>query len=59
MPDIITVQFFEYLEDENRTRSSIAIYSRRVYVSGDFGATAARVARYLDELEIVLGVYRR
>jgi mevalonate pyrophosphate decarboxylase len=59
MPDIITVQFFEYLEDENRIRSSIAIYSRRVYVSGDFGANAARVARYLDELERVLGVYRR
>ena len=59
LPDIVTVQFFEYLEDEDRPRSSIAIYSRRVYVSGDFGANSNRVFEYIHQLESALSVYRR
>jgi len=59
LPDLVTVEFVEFNEDEDRPRSSVAIYSRRVYVSGDFGANSGRVTRYLDHLETVLGIYRR
>lgn len=59
LPDLVTVEFVEYNEDEDRPRSSLAIYSRRVYISGDFGANSRRVVRYLDELEAALGMYRR
>ena len=59
LPDLVTVQFIEYNEDDDRPRSSVAIYSRRVYVAGDFGQNSRRVIGYLDHLERVLGVYRR
>ena len=59
LPDLVTVEFVEYDEDEDIPRSSLAIYSRRVYVSGDFGANSRRVFGYLDHSESTLGIYRR
>ena len=59
LPDLVTVQFFAYNEDDDRPRSSLAIYSRRVDVAGDFGQNSQRVIGYLDHLERALGVYRR
>ena len=54
-PDIFTVQFF----DQDNFRSTLAVYSRGIYGSGDFGANANRVIRFMDGLEEVLNVYRR
>lgn len=54
-PDIFTVQFY----DEGNFRSTLAIYSRAIYGSGDFGVNSARVIRFMDGLEETLNVYRR
>ena len=59
LPDLITVQFIADDSDDDLPRSTLALYSRRVYVSGDFGANSGRVAGYLDDLESSLGIYRR
>lgn len=60
LPDLFTVQFMLPPEaNENNPRSTMIFYSRRVYVSGDFGANSARVIRFLDQIEAVLGIYRR
>ena len=60
LPDLFTVQFIIPPEaDENFPRSTMILYSRRVYASGDFGVNSARVIRFLDQLEATLGIYRR
>lgn len=59
MPDLVTVQFIADEADEDRPRATLALYSRRVYVAGDFGANSSRVAGYLTALEASLGIYRR
>ena len=55
LPDVLTVQFF----DEGNFRSTLAIYSRGVYGSGDFGSNSSRVYRFVNGLEETLNVYRR
>jgi uncharacterized protein (DUF1499 family) len=55
LPDVLTVQFY----DEGNFRSTLAIYSRGIYGSGDFGSNSSRVIRFLDGLEVTLNVYRR
>ncbi|MBT3395662.1 MAG: DUF1499 domain-containing protein [Alphaproteobacteria bacterium] len=55
LPDVFTVQFY----DEGNFRSTLAIYSRGVYGSGDFGSNSSRVFRFIDGLEETLNVYRR
>ena len=55
LPDVFTVQFY----DEGNFRSTLAIYSRGIYGSGDFGSNSSRVIRFLDGLEVTLNVYRR
>jgi hypothetical protein len=55
LPDVFTVQFY----DEGNFRSTLAIYSRGIYGSGDFGSNSSRVFRFLDGLEVTLNVYRR
>jgi hypothetical protein len=54
-PDVFTVQFY----DEGDFRSTLAIYSRSIYGSGDFGSNSSRVIRFMDGLEETLNVYRR
>ena len=58
IPDLITIQYFD-LSDSDVERSTVILYSRRVYVSGDFGENSQRILRYMDGLESQLGIYRR
>ena len=45
-PDIITVRFISLLPD----RSTLAVYSRSVYGTSDFGVNAARIEAWLEAL---------
>jgi hypothetical protein len=55
LPDLVTVQIFP----NGETRASVAIYSRSVYLVGDFGSNPRRVIAMMDYLDEHLSLYKR
>ena len=58
IPDLITIQYSDMSAGDVQ-RSTVILYSRRVYVAGDFGENFQRIQRYIAGLESQLGIYRR
>ncbi len=54
-PDIITVRFISLIPD----RSTLAIYSRSVYGTGDFGVNRARIEAWLFSINSPPRLYER